>query len=138
KQQPAARPSREREPLMVMLAVRSPEFLTAERPGDERGGGVDDEGRKDEHREPRWPESRRDAMHAERGGEKSERDGARVAEKHARRRKIVRKEAYVRGRDGGGGERHDGRASRVRGHGQRAETDHRHAAGKSVGPIHEV
>src|SRR5207253_2182439 len=74
----------------------------------------------------------------ERGGEKSERDGARVAEKHARRRKIVRKEAYVRGRDGGGGERHDGRAGRVRGHGQRAEADHRHAAGKAIRPIHEV
>src|SRR5262249_58911284 len=76
------------EPLVIVLAVRLPDALAAQKPPDEREGSVTGEGREDEHREPERPGALAPAEDAERAGEETERHRADVAHEDPRRREI--------------------------------------------------
>src|SRR2546425_1197899 len=89
-----------------MLAGGPPDTLAPQSPPRERQRGISDERREHRRREPERPGFVAPADDAERGGEKTERDRADVAEKDARRMKVEDEESAARRRNAqaGGGE----------------------------------
>ena len=126
------------EPLVVMLAMRVPNALAARKAPQQRERRVADEGSKDEEREPERPDVVAPAHEAERRGQETQRHGADIAQKDARRRKIEQQESRRRR-----GERHTCRRERrvsssAGSERVGAEADERHAAGETIGAVHEV
>src|SRR5258708_38392985 len=108
KRESPPRPAGDDEPLVVVVAMRTPEALAAHDPAQEGERRIRDEGREDEQWKPQRPDAREGAIEAERPGEESQGHRPGIAEEHPRRGKVVRKKSDARRgqRRGNEGERH--------------------------------